>query len=98
MGQPLSMDLRELVIAALDAGLSRRASASRYGVAPSTAIRRDIERRSAGSFAPKLQGGDMRSRRIEAHAWLIHAAMEETPDRLSAEGCASAARLSGTSS
>ena len=87
MGKPLSMDLRERVIAAIDAGQSRRAAAAQYGVAPSTAIRWDNERRSTGSFAPKPQGGDMRSRRIEAHAGVIHAALEETPDITLAELC-----------
>jgi transposase len=87
MGKPLSMDLRERLIEAIDAGLSRRAAAARYGVAPSTAIRWDIERRSTGSFAPKPQGGDMRSRRIEANARVIHAALEETPDITLAEFC-----------
>jgi len=87
MGKPLSMDLRERVIEAIDTGLSRRAAAARYGVAPSTAIRWDIERRSTGSFAPKPQGGDMRSRKIEASAGVIHAALEETPDMTLAELC-----------
>jgi transposase len=87
MGKPLSMDLRERVIGAIDAGLSRRAAAARYGIAPSTAIRWDIERRATGSFAAKPQGGDMRSGRIEAHAEVIHAALEETPDITLAELC-----------
>ena len=87
MGKPLSMDLRERVIAAIDAGLSRRAAAARYGIAPSTAIRWDIERRSTGFFAPKPQGGDMRSRKLEGHAEVIHAALEETPDMTLAELC-----------
>lgn len=87
MGKPLSMDLRERVIAAIDAGLSRRAAAARYGIAPSTAIRWDIERRTAGSFAPKPQGGDMRSRNLEGNAEVIHAALEETPDMTLAELC-----------
>ena len=80
MGKPLSMDLRERVIEAIDAGLSRRAAAARYGVAPSTAIRWDNERRTTGSFAPRPQGGDMRSRRIEANAEVICAALEQKPD------------------
>ena len=87
MGKPLSMDLRERVIAAIDQGLSRRAAAERYGIAPSTSIRWDNERRATGSFAPKPQGGDMRSRRIEAHAEVIHAVLEETPDITLAELC-----------
>ena len=87
MGKPLSMDLRERVIAAIDSGLSWRGAAARYGVAPSTAIRWDNERRTTGSFAPKPQGGDTRSHRIEANAELIHAALEETPDITLAELC-----------
>ena len=87
MGKPLSMDLRERVISAIDGGLSRRAAAVRYGVAPSTAIRWDNERRTTGSFAPKPQGGDTRSRKIENNAAVIHAALEETPDMTLAELC-----------
>lgn len=87
MGKPLSMDLRERVVAAIDAGLSRRAAAARYGVAPSTAIRWDNERRITGSFAPKPQGGDTRSRKIEANVEVIHTALEETPDMTLAELC-----------
>ncbi len=87
MGKPLSMDLRERVIAAIDRGLSRRAAAARYGVAPSTAIRWDTVRRTTGSFAPKPQGGDTRSQRIEANAEVIDAALEETPDMTLAELC-----------
>lgn len=37
MGQPLSMDLRGRLLAAIDAGMSYRAAAARFGVAPSTA-------------------------------------------------------------
>ena len=65
MGQPLSMDLRRRLLAAIDDGMSCRAAAARFGVAPSTAIRWQDQRRTTGNFAPKLQGGDMRSRRVE---------------------------------
>jgi transposase len=87
MGKPLSMDLRERVMEAIDGGMSRRGAAARYGIAPATAIRWDNERRTTGSFAPKRQGGDMRSQRIEAHAGVIHAALEEIPDITLAELC-----------
>ncbi len=85
MGKPLSMDLRDRVIEAIDNGMSRRAAALRYGVSAASAIRWDIERRTTGSYAPKPQGGDQRSHRIEAHSALIHAALEETPDITLAE-------------
>lgn len=65
MGQPLSMDLRRRLLAAIDEGMSCRSAASRFGVAPSTAIRWLGQRRETGGFAPKPQGGDMRSRMVE---------------------------------
>lgn len=65
MGQPLSMDLRKRLLAAIDAGMSCRSAAERFGVAPSTAIRWQAQRRATGGFGPKPQGGDMRSRRVE---------------------------------
>ncbi len=65
MGQPLSMDLRSRLLAAIDSGMSRRAAAGRFGVAPSTAIRWQSQRMVTDNFVPKPQGGDMRSRRIE---------------------------------
>ena len=65
MGQPLSMDLRSRLLAAVDDGMSCRGAAARFGVAPSTAIRWHAQRRETGSFAPRPQGGDMRSRRVE---------------------------------
>lgn len=67
MGKPLSMDLRSRALAAVDEGMSCRAAASRFGVSASTVIRWYDQRRSTGGFTAKPQGGDTRSRRIEAH-------------------------------
>jgi len=64
----LSMDLRVRVLAAIDEGLSCRAAAVRFGVAPSTASRWFGQRRETGNLAPKPRGGDMRSRRVEERA------------------------------
>lgn len=64
----LSMDLRSRLLAAVDGGSSCRAAAARFGVAPSTAIRWRAQQRETGDFAPKPQGGDMRSRRMEERA------------------------------
>ena len=80
MGQALSMDLRSRLLAAIDAGMSCRAAAARFGVAPSTAIRLRAQRRATGSFAPKRQGGDMRSRRVEARRADILALWEARKD------------------
>lgn len=80
MGQPLSLDLRVRLLAAIDAGMSCRAAAARFGVAPSTAIRWQEQRRTTGSIAPKPQGGDMRSRRVEARREDILALWEARKD------------------
>ena len=80
MGRPLSMDLRSRTLAAIDGGMSCRAAASRFGVAPSTAVRWRDQRRRVGSYAPKPQGGDIRSRRIEAHGAVVLALYEAQRD------------------
>lgn len=85
MGKPLSMDLRERVIGAIDAGISRSATARRFGVSRSSAIRWDAERCMNGSFEHKPQGGDVRSYRIEAHADEILGLLSQTPDITLAE-------------
>jgi transposase len=68
MAQALSLDLRSRRLAAVDGGMSCRAAAVRFGVAPSTAIRWHAMRRATGSFAAKPLGGDMGSRRVEERA------------------------------
>ena len=81
MPQPLSFDLRSRVLAAVDAGLSCRRAAGRFGVSASSAIRWAAPRRAGGEARPKPQGGDRLSHRTQAHADLIHAALAEGPDR-----------------
>jgi transposase len=80
MGHPLSMDLRSRLLAAIDGGMSCRAAAARFGVAPSTAIRWQAQCRDSGDFAPKPQGGDMRSRRVEERREDILAVWEARKD------------------
>ena len=80
MPKALSFDLRSRVLAAIDAGLSCRQAAARFGVSASSAIRWQGMRRAGGDARPKPQGGDRLSRRTEAHADLIHAALAEVPD------------------
>ncbi len=80
MAQALSMDLRARLLAAIDGGMSCRGAAARFGVAPSTAIRWQAQRRETGNFAPKPQGGDMRSRRVEERADDILALWEARKD------------------
>ncbi len=85
MTQPLSDDLRRRVVAAVDDGMSRRASAQRFGVGVSTAIKWAQVWRQTGSYQPRPQGGDNRSQRIEAHGEEILALVEATPDMTLAE-------------
>jgi len=80
MPKALSFDLRSRVLAAIDAGLSCRQAAARFGVSASSAIRWQGMRRAGGDARPKPQGGDRLSRRTEAHADLIRAALAEVPD------------------
>ncbi len=80
MTKPLSLDLRQRLIAAIEAGLSCRAAAARFSVAPSSAVKWHRLWRETGSVAPRGQGGDTRSGRIEAVGPAILAMAEETPD------------------
>nr|WP_256869026.1 helix-turn-helix domain-containing protein [Sphingobium lactosutens] len=80
MTKSISEDLRFRVIAAVDGGLSRRAAAERFGVAAASAVRWVREWRETGSTRAKPQGGDMRSRRIEAYRDVILGAIEEQVD------------------
>jgi transposase len=68
MTKPLSNDLRSRAVKAAVAGVSCRAIADRFGLAPSTVVKWMRRWRETGSCAPRPQGGDKRSGRIEAHA------------------------------
>jgi putative transposase len=58
MAKPLSMDLRERVVAAVEnEGLSRRQAAARFGVGYATAIEWLKRVRETGSVAPGQMGG-----------------------------------------
>ena len=85
MAKALSVDLRERVIAVIEGGMSCRQAAARFGVSPSSAIRWRARERRTGTPAPKPQGGDRRSGRIEAHAALILGLVAETSDITLAE-------------
>lgn len=94
MATALSFDLRSRVLAAIADGLSCRQAAARFGVSASSAIRWQGLRRAGGDGRPKPPGGDRLSRRTDAHAGLIAAALAAAPDitlpelkeRLAAQG------------
>jgi transposase len=80
MAKPLAEDLRIRLIIAVDAGMSRRAAAERFGVAVSSAIRRVRAWQTTGATCAKPQGGDQRSGRIEAYRDVILARVGAEPD------------------
>lgn len=80
MTRPLSIDLRERVIDAVDGGMSRRAAAERFGVSISAAIKWVQRWRETGNRRSHAQGGDYRSHRIEAHAEDIFTLVNDRPD------------------
>ena len=71
MGHCLSGDLRLRVVSEVKNGSSCRAAAVRFGVSASSAIRWVQAFRKTGSSDAKPQGGDRRSKRIEAHRAFI---------------------------
>jgi transposase len=85
MAKSLSEDLRIRLIAAVAAGMSRRAAAERFGVAAASAIRWVRAWLSTGATCAKPQGGDQRSYRIEAFHDVILARVNAEVDITLAE-------------
>lgn len=80
MPKPLSIDLRERIVSAVDAGESIRSVAAHYAVSPSAVSKISRLWRRTGSVAPKPMGGDRRSHRTEAHGVEILGLVSERPD------------------
>ena len=85
MVKSLSDDLRVRVVAAVEAGASRRQAAARFGVSVSSAIRWVRRWRDRGEVGARPQGGDRRSGRIEAQAGFLLGQVERRPDVTLAE-------------
>ena len=79
MSSALSVDLRERGVRAVESGASRHQAAERFGVSLASASRWCGRFAREGHLAPKPQGGDRRSHRIEAHADLILSLYEQQP-------------------
>lgn len=79
MSSALSVDLRQRVVHAVEAGASRHQAAERFGVRLASASRWCGQFAREGHVAPKPMGGDQRSHRIEAHAELILSLYEAQP-------------------
>lgn len=80
MTKPLSTDLRERLVSAVEGGMTRRSAAKRFGIATSTAIKWVDQWCRTGDVGPRPQGGDRRSHRLEVHAEEILGLIEATPD------------------
>jgi transposase len=80
MAKALSLDLRQRVIEAIRQGMSHRQAAARFGVSASSAIRWAAQLRTTGNIAPKKQGGDRKSGRIEAQAAFLLDQVARVPD------------------
>jgi transposase len=85
MPRPLSIDLRERLVRAVEEGGTVRAVGARFGVSPSSVSKISRRWRETGSVAPKPMGGDRRPHATEAHGQRILALIEEAPDLRLAE-------------
>jgi transposase len=79
MPTTLSVDLRQRVVSAVEAGATCRQAAERFGVSRASVCRWSQQKQREGHVAPKPLGGDQRSQRIEAHADLILQTYEARP-------------------
>jgi transposase len=71
MAKALSVDLRRRVVRSIEQGMSRRKVAERDGVSVASAVRWHQQFKATGTVSPNKQGGDRRSKRIEAYGALI---------------------------
>lgn len=78
MTRPYSSDLRERVVAALEAGESCRVVAKRFAVAVSSVVKWHQRYRATGSVAPGKVGGHRRPL-LEPHREFIVERLEQTP-------------------
>ncbi len=79
MARPYGMDLRERVVAAVEAGESRRSAARRYGVSASVTVKWLQRVAATGSVKPGQMGGHVRPALDGERAWLL-ARIAEGPD------------------
>ncbi|HKU54140.1 MAG TPA: transposase [Rhizomicrobium sp.] len=79
MGKPLSLDLRERVVAAIESGISTHQAAARFSVGIATAGSWARLKRATGSVKPARQGKPKGSV-LDAHAGFIFGLIEERRD------------------
>jgi putative transposase len=93
MVRPLSNDLRERVVAAIEAGESCRSVAARFGVAVSSAVKWSQRYRASGSVAPGRMGGHRKPVLEPYRAFIVerisqtpHLSLHRLRDELAARG------------
>lgn len=79
MPKPLSLDLRERVVAFVDAGHSRRAAATHFRVSASFVVNLVKAYATTGSLAPKPRGG-RRNVKLDPHRAFLLARIAERDD------------------
>ena len=80
MPKPYSIDLRERVVSAVEAGgMSRRGAAAHFGVGVSTVITWVRRFRETGSIEPRQMGG-YKPVLLAAHRDFVHARFAEQPE------------------
>jgi putative transposase len=94
MPAPMSLDLRQRIVGAVEGGSSIRAAARRFAVSPSAAIKLMQRVRATGSPVPARYGGHRRPL-LEPYAADLKRVVEATPDITLAELQAEVARQFG---
>jgi putative transposase len=84
MPAPMSLDLRQRIVGAVESGSSIRAAARRFAVSPSAAIKLMQRMRATGSPAPARYGGHRRPL-LEPYEADLKRVIEATPDITLAE-------------
>ncbi len=79
MARPYSIDLRERVVASVEAGRSCRKTARLFGVSVASVVKWSQRQRRTGSVAPGKMGGHRRPLLLAEREWLL-ARLAEQPD------------------
>jgi len=79
MAKPLSKDLRERMVAAVEGGASCQATARRFSVSASTVIKLMQRWRTTGSIDPGQMGG-WKTYSLADHEVVVRALIAERPD------------------
>jgi len=79
MGRCFSEDLRERIVAKIDAGHSRRAAGRYFGVSESCAIKLKARSDETGSVAPARQGRPPGGGKLAPHLAFLIARVKEKP-------------------